>query len=691
MLMYLYLSQVPNDKRTLVATTFLRGNAQQWMKPHLTKYLATRRDPEGMFTDYTVFQRKFKELFGISNEVARATRDIQNVRQERSAAEYAAKFREHSNLLGWDNESLMVMYRRGLKENVKDELARYEVTRDEGKFLILTDLINKSIELDDVLYDRTMEKKYDGKGGKMYDSLRERSGTHYQTNRQRDPNAMDWQRTLGSTEKRRNPRNNKNSKKEFNCYACGKIGHMARDCRSKNKVPRQQFNTMQRQDARGGYNRAGETRQFNAITRAPAIMEQRNARAGIERLWKQVTSLEEIFVDLYVYLEESYYDTTNDWQRGQREKLCDALQELEDVCDDKRKKIDELKGDTRTLATTTRYQGETGQSQQQSDVLVLAGLQHLIVLLEQEMQKIVDEGTTDTARLDFYSILEEQLSFARTRIAQMTEPVEVRTLGMTLRKTDNDDEHVLLDWTKCYRKNCQFHDQYEEEQWPGQRTNEDQKPLAQQPEGPETQTLRTDGYRVTPVDHLYDEDEDEEDPHETQVYYLESSREMRELVTEIMRKDQIMFPPNDEAFVVSEDCINSLYSFLRRRYWPYPRVAREKEYAATFVQEVPPIGSRFQEDGSYITPKGLHVTKEMRAAVQGIKEMYGLTQQVQTLENFTTTQARAEAQHHYQDMERFQIQEKRENELRGIVTTNHEDQGDFSAHSDSGKESALRK
>ena len=60
------------------------------------------------------------------------------------------------------------------------------------------------------------------------------------------------------------------------------------------------------------------------------------------------------------------------------------------------------------------------------------------------MQKIVDEETTDTARLDFYSILEEQLSFAKTRIVRITEPIEVRTLGMTLRKTDNDDEHVLL-------------------------------------------------------------------------------------------------------------------------------------------------------------------------------------------------------------------------------------------------------
>ena len=135
-----------------------------------------------MFTNYTVFQRKFKELFRISNKVARATRDIQNVRQKRSTIEYTTKFRKYSNLLRQDNESLIVIYRRRLKENVKDELVRYEVTQDKGKFLILTDLINKSIELDNILYNRTIERKYDRKGRKIYNSLRERSSTYYQTN-----------------------------------------------------------------------------------------------------------------------------------------------------------------------------------------------------------------------------------------------------------------------------------------------------------------------------------------------------------------------------------------------------------------------------------------------------------------------------------------------------------------------------
>ena len=40
-------------------------------------------------------------------------------------------------------------------------------------------------------------------------------------------------------------RNNKKGK-ALKCYACGKLGHMAKDCRSKNKVHRQQLNTLDR-------------------------------------------------------------------------------------------------------------------------------------------------------------------------------------------------------------------------------------------------------------------------------------------------------------------------------------------------------------------------------------------------------------------------------------------------------------
>ena len=48
------------------------------------------------------------------------------------------------------------MYRRSLKENVKDELIRASI-----KIESLDDLIYITIEIDDNLYERTIEKRYD--------------------------------------------------------------------------------------------------------------------------------------------------------------------------------------------------------------------------------------------------------------------------------------------------------------------------------------------------------------------------------------------------------------------------------------------------------------------------------------------------------------------------------------------------
>ena len=51
------------------------------------------------------------------------------------------------------------MYRYGLKEEVKDELIRYRALVD-----IYEALIEASISIDDKLYERRIERKYDNKG-----------------------------------------------------------------------------------------------------------------------------------------------------------------------------------------------------------------------------------------------------------------------------------------------------------------------------------------------------------------------------------------------------------------------------------------------------------------------------------------------------------------------------------------------
>jgi len=50
----------------------------------------------------------------------------------------------------------MTMFRRGLKDNLKDEIMR------DGKFINdMFDLIEVVIDLDDKLYERAMKKRYD--------------------------------------------------------------------------------------------------------------------------------------------------------------------------------------------------------------------------------------------------------------------------------------------------------------------------------------------------------------------------------------------------------------------------------------------------------------------------------------------------------------------------------------------------
>ncbi len=62
----------------------------------------------------------------------------------------------------------MTMFRRGLKDNLKDEIMR------DGKFISdMFDLIEIAIDLDDKLYERAMKKRYD--------QLHERAGTFFES------------------------------------------------------------------------------------------------------------------------------------------------------------------------------------------------------------------------------------------------------------------------------------------------------------------------------------------------------------------------------------------------------------------------------------------------------------------------------------------------------------------------------
>jgi hypothetical protein len=141
----------------------------------------------------------------------------------------------------------MTMFRRDLKNNLKDE-----IMRDGRSISDMFDLIEVTIDLDDKLYERVMKKRYDQLRERAeiffestieYHSREFRSNQKYSNLDYCEPASM----KLNSTQycKEKNSRKKQDSKSKT-CYLCGKSSHFARDCRSKNLIISRQINAMLR-------------------------------------------------------------------------------------------------------------------------------------------------------------------------------------------------------------------------------------------------------------------------------------------------------------------------------------------------------------------------------------------------------------------------------------------------------------
>ena len=152
--------KIPSNKHPTFAITYLRGRAQKWVEPFLKRYIEEPDDEENTevklwMESLARFRVEIRRMFGPSNEVNAAIRIIQYLRQKRSASEYSTQFQQYAAKTDWDDITLMTMYRRGLKENVKDELMRFG-----GVIDTLDQLIENAVKIDDKLFERSMEKRH---------------------------------------------------------------------------------------------------------------------------------------------------------------------------------------------------------------------------------------------------------------------------------------------------------------------------------------------------------------------------------------------------------------------------------------------------------------------------------------------------------------------------------------------------
>lgn len=239
----LQATNVPEKNKVALAATFMRGKALSWINTNLQDYLddPDNADAQPWMESYARFKSKMRHNFGPSNETSVAVRVIQQLKQRKSAAEYTTQFSHYCAKTEWDDTALMTMYKRGLKESVKDELMR------SGASLgTLELLMREAIDIDDRLYERAMEKRYDGGRGISFG--KERQGYHRKVDTDHlggDPMELDVL-TKGKVKQFKSKgRGKKPSTKE--CYGCGKPGHLIRNCRSKNKVRRPQLNVIQKE------------------------------------------------------------------------------------------------------------------------------------------------------------------------------------------------------------------------------------------------------------------------------------------------------------------------------------------------------------------------------------------------------------------------------------------------------------
>lgn len=201
----------------------LTGNAAIWFEPTLKEVLTTHRDgwsdnTKTIYNSFKSFEEALQKNFGVVDEKTKAEIQIKKLRQTKSASAYATSFLQYASKLSWGQEALMATFFDGLKQTVQAELFK------EDRPAQVVDYIGMAVKIDDRQFAwRTRSQgssnnqhfnkpRYDNKG----------QDKQVDTSHGTAPGPMN----LGGINQQRH-------KRQIKCYNCGKMGHIARNCRSK--------------------------------------------------------------------------------------------------------------------------------------------------------------------------------------------------------------------------------------------------------------------------------------------------------------------------------------------------------------------------------------------------------------------------------------------------------------------------
>ena len=609
-LLYFGMEGIPEAKQALIAASYLRGDAQQWIRPRLTDKLLRNHDPEGIFGSFRAFVNAIRSIYGLSNDQQVAIRHIQHVTQKGSASQYTAKFREYAAKTEWDDNALRAMYYRGLKDNVKDQLMQYGAAQDT-----LERLMKAAIEVDDKLYERFMEKRHTGQ-------VRGRSG--YASNgwtggqQRRDPDAMELDATQGRPRKGQGRgkgakgRGQAQDKKRegLKCYNCQKIGHYARDCRSGKVRPQQSRAAYQRMEVN--------------------IMEHRD-RSFIEGPGTD----DDYDESIYDFVDERFENNT----------------------------FRELASNNSVKNTKDAIVSMTALAMELNPDLETA-------LLEQRERLIAYAETLE----------EGQIGQLHQSI-----PNQKKAYLVQEKERKEREEHATLHWSFCYNDSCSRHYSSKTNRgwfpqrprkefnatigWGNLPTSPERQPLQQarddgniargrspppfrwedatlqenippqdkdqdeyEKEEPETINIQELGVipeipestqgEATPEDSEEEyTDDDEPDDNEILNFSVDGPEPIRRMVLHIVQRYEEIFPRIQGKRRLNPQGFDEALLGLRNMFWKYRKVyTNYTEYP--HVREIVPMGSRFNHDGSYFTPDGKVIPRQMRERIRLIDLRY---------------------------------------------------------------------
>jgi Retrotransposon gag protein len=150
-------SIITNEDKVIFCATYLRGSAYDWFEPTLTNFMentpADWKDATtATFNSYVTFKANLKKVYNGVNEERIVERQLQALRQTGSATEYASKFQQISSRVEWDDAALNATFYTGLKDHVKDKIARMKRLEE------LAEMIDTAIRIDNRVYERQMER-----------------------------------------------------------------------------------------------------------------------------------------------------------------------------------------------------------------------------------------------------------------------------------------------------------------------------------------------------------------------------------------------------------------------------------------------------------------------------------------------------------------------------------------------------